>query len=147
MHTPRHLDPKVTAIRNLDLFRLCSDRELREVARLSCEAEIPAGRVICRQGEVGRQAFVIVDGQAAVDIDGISVGVIGPGGIAGEMALLDNGPRVATVTALTPMTVLVLSPPEFTELLSVAPSAARRMLIHLGSRLRIADKAVASASV
>ena len=99
-------DPTVDALRNVELFRDCSDRVLNDIAGWVFESHFGAGDVLCQEGRVGRQAFVILDGEAAVDISGTRVGTLGPGNVVGEMALIDHGPRSATVTALSPMTVL-----------------------------------------
>jgi CRP-like cAMP-binding protein len=144
MFTNRRPDPKVEALREVDLFRRCSTAELREVARITTACTFAAGALLCRQGAYGRQAFVVLDGQAVADVDGTVVGEIGPGAVVGELALLDNRPRVATVTAVTPVRTLVLSAAEFSRLLEAAPSAARRMLVDLGGRLRTADLALAA---
>ena len=58
--------------------------------------------MLCREGGTGRDCYVVIEGEAAVTIDGDDIDVVGPGGFFGEMALLDGGPRVATVTATTP---------------------------------------------
>lgn len=142
MRVNRNQDPKVPLLRNVDLFRGCSDRQLSQIARFTFQAQRPAGFVLCREGEAGREAFVIVDGEATVTIGGRQIGALGPGDVAGEMALLDHGPRVATVIAATPVTVLALSVREFAGLIDAAPPAAHRMLVQLGGRLRRADRAV-----
>jgi CRP-like cAMP-binding protein len=79
---------------------------------------------------------VIADGKAQVTIGGRSVGVVGPGECVGEMALLDRGPRTATVTAQTSMSVYVLSIREFQDLLEVNPVIARKVTAILAQRLR-----------
>jgi CRP/FNR family transcriptional regulator, cyclic AMP receptor protein len=138
MHIPRKQRPdaQVAALRNVELFRGCSDRVLNEIARLTCESGFAAGDVLCREGHIGRQAFVILDGEAAVDISGTRVGTLGPGKVVGEMALIDHGPRSATVTALSPMTVLVLNMREFASLLDAGGASVHEILVQLTSRLR-----------
>ena len=137
----RHEIPALDRLRELSLFRGCSEKELRVVDRLACHQEVASGAVLCRQGGVGRQVFVIESGQAAVTIDGVTVARLGRGSFFGEMSVLDNSDRVATVTALTPMSVLVLNPAEFHQLLVDVPRVAQRMLATVGGRLRRANTA------
>jgi CRP-like cAMP-binding protein len=104
-------------LRELSLFASLSDAELRRVDHLTCEIEVPAGAVLMKQGQIGREVFVVVSGTADVSIDGHTVARVGPGEPLGEMALLEGAPRTATVTAVTPMHVLVMDPGQFADLL------------------------------
>ncbi|MGH9138161.1 MAG: cyclic nucleotide-binding domain-containing protein [Acidimicrobiales bacterium] len=128
----------------IDAFRECSRKELAAVDRLTTETSVPDGAVLCREGGLGQESFVIVDGEATVTVNGIEVARVGPGTFCGEMALLEHGVRCATVTAEMPMRVLVLSIREFDELLAAAPTVTQRMLAELSSRLRTADHHVAA---
>ena len=132
-------DARVDKLGSVSLFSSCTHSELRELAGITTEMEAPAGTVFCREGATGNDCFVVVDGEAAVTIAGELVCTISPGGFFGEMALLDGGPRVATVTATTDMRVLVMSRQEFGSLLTRVPSVSRRMLAAVGARLRAAD--------
>lgn len=134
----RH-DARVERLAAVSLFASCTPSELRELARITTELDAPAGAVLCREGATGADCFVVVDGEAEVTIAGDHVCTIGPGGFFGEMALLDGGPRVATVTASSDMRLLVLSRQEFASLLTRLPSVSRRMLAAIGARLRVAD--------
>jgi CRP/FNR family transcriptional regulator, cyclic AMP receptor protein len=129
-------DPKVEALRSVELFRHCSDQVLNDIAGLVSESHFGAGEMLCQQGRIGRQAFVILDGEAAVDISGTRVGTLGPGKVVGEMALIDHGPRSATVTALSSMTVLTLSVLEFRSLLDAGGPPVHEILVQLTGRLR-----------
>jgi voltage-gated potassium channel len=131
----------------VELFRGCTKKELAAIASTTVAVDQPAGAVLCRQGSIGTQAFVVVDGKAVVSIDGIDVADVGPGSFFGEMALLDGGPRVATVTAATPMQLLVLSRPEFNRLILDVPKVARRMLEAVGTRLRQVEQSPNSAPI
>ena len=104
---------KSDVLANVALFTGCDNKELAQVAALATEVEIPEGKVLAREGSPGREFYVILEGKAQVSIDGSEVATLGPGDFCGEMALLDLGPRVATVTASTPMEVAVLDPREF----------------------------------
>jgi CRP/FNR family cyclic AMP-dependent transcriptional regulator len=123
----------------VSLFGGCTRKELQKLASITTETGVPAGRVLCQEGEIGTEFFVVVEGTATVTIAGDYVATVGPGGFFGEMALLDGGARVATVTAITDMQVLVMSRREFVTLLAAVPTVSRRMLEALGARLRTAD--------
>jgi CRP-like cAMP-binding protein len=133
-------DARILALRNVELFRDCSDRVLNDISGLIGEAHFAAGDLLCREGHIGRQAFVILDGEAAVDISGTRVGTLGPGKVVGEMALIDHGPRSATVTALSPMTVLTLSVLEFRSLLDAGGPPVHEILVQLTGRLREVER-------
>lgn len=125
------------------LFSACNNRQLAKIARASDELSLPAGKVLMEQGQPGREAFVIVDGQATVTVGDIQVATVGPGDHVGELALLDGGPRTATVTAATDMTVLVISQRAFFALLDDVPGLARKILGSLASMVRELDEQLA----
>jgi ribosomal protein S18 acetylase RimI-like enzyme len=132
-------DPKVDRLAEIELFRGCTPRQLRELAKLTTEMQVAQGAVLCREGDVGRECFVVSRGQACVTIGDSVVATIGPGDLVGELALLDGEPRVATVTAVSDLDVVSLSGREFNELLVRLPVVARRILKLVGDRLRVAD--------
>src|SRR5688500_13975113 len=102
-------DPvKVQALRGVPGLRGLRDHDLAEVARLVDEATIPAGRVLIEEGTRGDQAFLVLSGTADVLLGGELIGQVTPGDILGELAMVDLGPRSATVVAATPMRVLVV---------------------------------------
>jgi CRP-like cAMP-binding protein len=103
-------------LRATPVFAECSLDELRPVAALVTEIRVPAGRVLTIQGRAGHECFVVLEGQAVVERDGMIVGTAVPGSVVGELALLDGGYRTATVTAATEMDVLVMSQTEFASL-------------------------------
>jgi len=92
--------------------------------------------VLAREGDLGREFFVLVSGKAVVSRNGVEVGVLGPGNFFGEMALLDREPRVATVATTEPTEVLVLTTQAFTSVVDAMPSVDRKMLTVLAGRLR-----------
>lgn len=141
---PHRQDPRLSELETISLFRGCPTAELSAIARVTTPAEIAPGRVLCRQGASGHEAFIVVAGEAVATVDGEDVAHLGPGSLVGEMALLDGGPRTATVTAVTPMCLLVAAEPEFRQLLVDAPTVTRRMLVALSGRLRLAGRRAAS---
>jgi CRP-like cAMP-binding protein len=132
---------KSEVLADVTLFSGCNSKELAKIAALATEVEIPEGKALAREGQPGREFYVILDGKAAVSIDGSEVATLGPGDFFGEMALLDQGPRVATVMASTPMEVAVLDPREFSTLIEEHPAVARKVLKVMAHRLREAEKA------
>jgi CRP-like cAMP-binding protein len=130
-------------LRGVSLFSVCSNRELDRVARITTPIVAEAGQVLTREGDTGHEFFVVVDGSATASIGDRRIADLGPGSFFGELALLDGGPRTATVTASSPMNLLVLSRREFCELIeSSIPSVARKMLTAIGTRLREMDQAL-----
>ena len=126
----------------IPLFSALSKRDLQTIAKASNEITCEAGAVLVDQGDAGREAFVIIEGSATVKRNGRKVGVLGPGSSVGEMSLLDHGPRTATVTADTPMTVLVLSAREFGGVIEEVPGLAHKLLIELAKRVRELDRQI-----
>ena len=95
------------------LFAALGEEERQLVADAAEEVEVPVGEHLTREGEFGYQFFAIVEGRAEVRRDGQVVGELGPGEVFGEVALLITGRRLASVTALTPMRLVVLFQSEF----------------------------------
>lgn len=130
-----HLDH----LASVPLFSACSKKELQAVARASDQIDLPAGRVLCEQDSIGREAFIILDGTAEVRRNGRKVAELGAGNVVGEMALLDHGPRTATVTAATPLSVLVIGAREFSGIVDDVPPIAHKLLKALAGRVRELD--------
>ena len=102
---------------------------------------MPKGKVLTREGEPGSEFFVVIEGQATVIVGKRGrIAPLGPGASFGEMSLLDQGPRTATVEAQTDMELLVLDARSFSSLLADVPSVARKVLAAMAARLRIAEK-------
>ena len=139
-------DPKVERLRKLELFAGLSDKELRRASRLVSETVRSAGTVLMQQGRPGAEAFVIVDGSVSVSRDGHELAQLGPGAVVGELALVEQAPRSATVVAESDVVVLVFSRPEFSRLLYELPSVGQRVLRQVGRRLRAIDASFSAAS-
>jgi CRP/FNR family cyclic AMP-dependent transcriptional regulator len=123
------------------LFSDCSNRDLQTISRVVKDIDHRAGTVIAREGEPGVGLFVIVDGEAEVTIGGKKKATLGPGEFFGEIALLDGGPRTATVTAITDVKLLGLTEWVFRGLMQEHPSIAIKTLQQMAGRLRSATKA------
>jgi CRP-like cAMP-binding protein len=134
-------ESKVKLLSEIPLFSACTGKELREIARVADRVSALDGEVLAKAGTAGREFFVIAEGKATVSIDGGEIAVLGPGEFFGEMALLDQGPRSANVTASGPMTLYVIGSKEFSELIDRVPFIARRILRGLSQRLRSAEDA------
>jgi CRP/FNR family transcriptional regulator, cyclic AMP receptor protein len=130
---------KVELLSDVPLFSACSKRDLGQIAALVDEIDVPEGRVLTRQGEPGWECFVIAEGQATATLRGRRAASLGPGDVVGEMSLLDQGPRSATVTAKTDMHLLVLTSRSFSALIHRFPRVARRIMAALAERLREAQ--------
>ncbi|MEY2433931.1 MAG: hypothetical protein QOC92_3656 [Acidimicrobiaceae bacterium] len=120
----------------------CNERELAEFAGLVDEVTVSEGTVLIREGEAGQGVFVIVDGWAAVSVHGEPIAAVGPGEFVGEVAMLDRGPRTATVVARTNMRLLVIGRAAFS---SVARQGdvGTGIAAGLAARLRTADERLA----
>ena len=125
----------VQELRALEPFAGCSDKELALVDSAAAHIDVPAGRVLTREGQVGRESFVVVAGTATVTIDGTEVATLKRGDFIGEMALLDHEPRSATVIAATSMRLLVFDARSFSSALQ-SSGFARSMLQGLSQRVR-----------
>jgi len=123
-------------LRKVWLFERCSRRELEGLQRIATAVDVPAGKVLTSQGEMGREFFVVVAGKVEAMRDGTSVGVLGPGSFFGEMSLLERKPRAATVTTLEPTSLLVITTGDFNSLVQTMPSVDHKMLVVLAERLR-----------
>jgi CRP-like cAMP-binding protein len=130
-----HKDAKVDLIRHVPLFASCSKSELRKIASLADEIDIPEGRVLITEGERGREFFVLVEGRVDVTAKKVSVHTLQSGDFFGEMALVSSAPRNATVTALTPLRLLVITDRDFRSLLKESPSIQLKVLNSLADRL------------
>jgi len=121
------------------MFSACSTSQLRTIRKAVEEVTVPAGRVLCEEGTLGREFFFIVEGTASVRRGGRKVATLEPGRYFGELSLLDRKPRSATVVSETPMTLLVLEQRRFNALLDDMPTLSHKLLMAMSQRLREAD--------
>jgi len=130
-------DPRVERLRSVPLFGGCNEKELAFIASRTDEVDLPAGKVLTEKGKSGGDFFIILQGQAEVDADR-GKRTLGPGDFFGEIALIDNGPRTATVKATTAMRCLVLGNEQFRDVLHQNGEIAVKILRAVTERLRAA---------
>lgn len=126
---------KLELIKGVPLFEQCSKRDLQRIAQIADELDLRAGKVLIEEGERGREFFVIVSGEVEVRRKGRKLATLGPGSFVGEMALLSKAPRNATVTAVTPLDVLVISDRSFLGLLDKMPGLSLKVARALAERV------------
>ena len=126
---------KVEALKRAPLFDGLSKKELADLARVSEDLEVPAGEVLCREGDTGQEFFVIVDGEIDITSKGKPVAARGGGDFVGEIALLEDTKRTATVTAKTPLRVFVLTRQDFRRLVDANPAVERKVMQALARRV------------
>lgn len=131
----------VSHLKNIPLFSECSAKELSLVVKNSKERVLKAGTVIMDQGQTGREAYVILDGSASIKRNGKKIGTAKAGAVIGELSLLDNGPRTATVTADTDVTLLVVTERGLKATIENIPAISRKLLKALATRVRELDRA------
>jgi CRP-like cAMP-binding protein len=128
------------SLAQIRLFSSVSKRDLQKIAKASDEIDVPSGKVLVEQGSRGREAFVVIEGSATVRRNGRKVATFGPGDHFGELALLDGGPRTATIVADTPMRVLVIGQREFSGVIDEVPGLAHKVLANLAATIRELDQ-------
>jgi CRP/FNR family transcriptional regulator, cyclic AMP receptor protein len=127
-------DTKVELLRKAPLFADLSKPELEHLAKSTEDLEVEAGRVLCREGEPAQEFFVIIEGEADVTKGGEHLTTLKDGDFFGEIALIVDIPRTATVTAKTPLRFFVLSRQSFVGMLDSMPGVERKILMALARR-------------
>jgi CRP/FNR family cyclic AMP-dependent transcriptional regulator len=130
-----HRNEKVELIKRVPLFSNCSKRELAQIARLADEIDLREGKEMIREGSRGREFFVLLEGDADVTKNGRSINKLSTGDFFGEIALVSDSPRTATVTATSPVRALVITDRSFRRLLDDSPEIQRKVLLELAERL------------
>ena len=135
----RRKDQYLDHLAKVPLFSACSKKELQTIARASDDVSVPKGKVLVEEGKPGHEFFLILDGDASVKRGKKEIAKLGPGQYFGELALLDRGPRSASVIAKSDMDVLVLGQREFAGVIDEVPTLAHKLLMSMAQRLRDAD--------
>ena len=131
----RAMDQKVELLSKVPLLAGLSRKDLEQVAQISDEVDLPAGRVLMKQGGYGDEFFVIISGNVRVERDGQVLRELGPGDFLGELALLGNIARTATATCVDDGRFLVLGHREFHSLLSQYPDIQSTVLHAVAQRM------------
>ena len=127
---------------SVPLFSGCTTKVLRDIAKATVELTLQQGKEFVTQGDVGREAFVIVEGTAEVSRGGQAIAELGPGDCVGELALLDHGPRTATAVCETDCTLLVVDRRNFLAIVESSHPLTSRLLEYMAARIRELDKSV-----
>lgn len=128
-------DSKVKLIEKVPLFSKLSRKGLEDVAHLADELDLPAGKVMAKEGDRGREFFVLLDGEADVRKGDRSVNKMRAGDFFGEIALVTHMPRTASVTAIGDVRVLVITERDFNALLKRSPEISRGIAEALAERI------------
>lgn len=129
-------DHKIDALSRVPLFASLSKRELEFVASRADEVDAPAGKFLTTQGEPGDTFYVLLDGEARVDIDGDLRRTLEPGDFFGEISMLDRGLGTATITTTKPSRLLVMSHAQFRDAIKANDALLIKVLAAMGERLR-----------
>jgi CRP-like cAMP-binding protein len=132
----RRNDPTIQELVDLPLWSGIRHDDAKELLRHADEVRLPAGKVLCREGGRSAEVFVILDGTVEATHDDRVLGTAGPGGIVGEMGLLDGEPRSADVRAVTDVRALVLGIGDFRVTLAEVPGFTRQVMKELVARQR-----------
>jgi CRP-like cAMP-binding protein len=132
-------DAKVELLSTVPLSAGLSKRQLARLASIADQLEVRQGKVLIREGALGQEFFILLDGKVEVSRKGKKLATRGKGDFFGEIALVSDVPRVATVTAVSPLRVLVIRDREFRELLEDTPAVAIKVLKALAKRVPTAQ--------
>jgi len=130
----------IEALRSVGLFETLSHKDLNEVAKRAEEVAVPAGTMLAQEGRPGEQAFVIIEGSAAVRRNYRKVATLGPGEVFGEMSLIEGVPQSLTVQTLEDSRLLMINRADFHHLVQNVPGFASKLLVSLSRRLREATR-------
>lgn len=135
-------DTYLEHLAQVPIFSHCSKKDLQLIARTLTEIEVDEGEILMREGERATSFLVVVEGELKVERSGATLARLGPGEVVGEMAILMDRKRNATVTACAPSLVLVGERRSFEALLDEVPGLAKKVLVSLAHRVADNDKAI-----
>ena len=128
-------------LRYSPLFSSCSSKDLERIAKAGNRVSVAKGKTLIKQGDPGKEAFIILSGKATVKRGDKKLATIGTGSVVGELSLLDHGPRSATVVCDTECELLVISRGNFLRLTDKVPALTHKLLGSLSMRIRDLDRA------
>ena len=126
---------KIELLKSVPLFTGCSKKELERISMIADEIDFRSGKTLIREGARGREFFVLADGTVEITRQGKRVDTAGPGDFFGEMALLADQPRNATVTTTSEVDALVVSAQSFKSLVERNPLIALKVIRAVADRL------------
>ena len=126
---------KVDLIAHVPLFAQCSKGELEQIAAIADEIDLDEGKELTREGAAGREFFVLLDGSADVKQDDKTINTLGAGDFFGEIALISDRPRTATVVATSPVRALVVTDRAFRRLVDESPEIETKVMAAAAERL------------
>src|SRR5712691_556113 len=132
---PLRKNAKIALLRRTPLFSSCSKGELAAIAAIADEIDLPEGKAFIREGEQGREFFAVIEGAVDVRKKGRSVKLKGGNEFFGEIALVSNAPRNATVTAASAVRALVITDRSFESLMRRSPQLQLKVLRSLAERM------------
>jgi CRP-like cAMP-binding protein len=132
----RMSDAKTSALARVPLFANCTERELGFIASRTDEVTVGAGKTLIRQGEPGDAFYIILDGEAEVEVDGKPRRILKAGDFFGEISMLDRGSGTATVMTKTPVRLMVMSHSQFRDAIKADDAILVKVLQVMGQRLR-----------
>jgi CRP-like cAMP-binding protein len=129
-------DSKTEVLARVPLFRHCSPKELAFVASRADEVDLEAGRTLIRQGEPSDSFYVLLAGEATVEVDGTQRPPMQPGDFFGEISMLDRGSATATVVAASPSKAMVMSHAQFRDAIKGSDGLLAAVMTAMAERLR-----------
>jgi CRP/FNR family transcriptional regulator, cyclic AMP receptor protein len=132
-------DEVIDRLSGVAFFEGFDEKELARVAELAEVVEAEEGTHLTEQGKPGLECFVVLEGHAGVYVGSDKIAVNREGEVVGEMALIEHGPRIATVIAESPMRLLQFDAKRFRMLLDEMPKASKKVMSELSRRLRERD--------
>ena len=129
-------DAKIDALSKVPLFARCSQKELEFLVTRTDEVDVPAGRTLITQGRAADSFYLLLDGQATVQVDGRDRPALEPGSFFGEISMLDRGPATATVVTSAPSKLMVMSHAQFRDAIRANDQLLSQVMAAMAERLR-----------
>ena len=131
---------QIQNLQKVSLFSGCSRRDLQHIAKAGDVITMTDGTTIVDQGQMGREAFVILSGSVLVRRGGRKITTLGEGDVVGELSLLDHGPRTASAICVGDCTLFVLDQRHFRKVLEEQPEISFKLLGTLAGHIRNLDR-------
>ena len=129
-------DAKIDALSKVPLFARCSQKELEFLVTRTDEVDVPAGRTLITQGRAADSFYLLLNGQATVQVDGRDRPALEPGSFFGEISMLDRGPATATVVTSAPSKLMVMSHAQFRDAIRANDQLLSQVMAAMAERLR-----------